>query len=736
MSDQNLGEPTKDLIEALSKKPVNVLTVRSLCKNHPGLIASAGLRLQAWATLLLGSDYQQFNFKKDITQENLPDCAEQHVLVADVHRTRAENEYFRLESTRELVQKLLQKFCVDHSIQYKQGMNEVLAPFLAINSNEQKETYLIYLLFKAFLFRYLERFFCIDDSSFLYKSFRLFHLLLVYHDPQLALHLTDFDFTPEFYAPQWFLTLYARALPINQVLRLWDMMIAVDDPAFIFFIGLNLLLKQRNNFLLSDVSNIPEIISQNISFRNEEEIDINVKEALQLYQITPRCLLRQLRLCCVSTVELTPLPSLIRGSSFNNNNSNNNNGDNSPSALSPTFKSMKINVQDYDQTLSLQSVRNCIAITAQELIESMLPPSHLLQQQQQSESNNNSSKKINNSNSLEIETVSSPSNNNSNNSVSSHIAQQYVIIDIRSYEESVLSGGGILPRAIQLEPEFLNRPEAFEVWLQHFDGTRGCNICIIDLPPPQWTGVNLLRRLLLGEGDGPKYANLMDRYEFTDLNANRKRLDALIAHSKNQQDKKDSDNRKDHKHGGKGGVASKNSGINNSDLKDNQSKYYKEEESILVSDLNSPAMLLAMVLQRNSFPHVCILDGGFPALIETLFSSKGKVEPIVVDHDSQKWSEFLRNTGRYRDKSAQSQQSEGGFARLKKMISKGDDHHHDENHYLNQNSEDMPLYMKKEKDLTDLERYQLALKSAERLDHSEMKGILMEKIAGLKNGTL
>ena len=57
-------------------------------------------------------------------------------------------------------------------------------------------------------------------------------------------------------------------------------------------------------------------------------------------------------------------------------------------------------------------------------------------------------------------------------------------------------------RAIQLEPEFLNRPEAFEIWLQHFDGTRGCNICIVDLPPAQWTGVALWRRLLLGEGDG------------------------------------------------------------------------------------------------------------------------------------------------------------------------------------------------------------------------------------------
>ena len=40
----NLGDLTKQLIEVLSKKPVNVLFIRSLCRNHPGLIASAGLR--------------------------------------------------------------------------------------------------------------------------------------------------------------------------------------------------------------------------------------------------------------------------------------------------------------------------------------------------------------------------------------------------------------------------------------------------------------------------------------------------------------------------------------------------------------------------------------------------------------------------------------------------------------------------------------------------------------------
>lgn len=102
-----------------------------------------------------------------------------------------------------------------------------------------------YVLFEAFLFRYLERHLCLDDSSFLFKAFRLFHVLLLYFDPQLALHLKDQDFPPELYSPQWFLTLYSRTLPLLHTLRLWDMIIAVDDPAFTFFIGLCLLRRRR-----------------------------------------------------------------------------------------------------------------------------------------------------------------------------------------------------------------------------------------------------------------------------------------------------------------------------------------------------------------------------------------------------------------------------------------------------------------------------------------------------------
>lgn len=40
---------------------------------------------------------------------------------------------------------------------------------------------------------------------------------------------------------------------------------------------------------------------------------------------------------------------------------------------------------------------------------------------------------------------------------------------------------------------------------------------------------------------------------------------------------------------------------------------------------------VTLLQQRNNFNLVSILDGGFPSLVETLLSSRGSVEPVIVD---------------------------------------------------------------------------------------------------------
>lgn len=520
-----------------------------------------------------------------------------------------------------------------------------MAPFLYINP-EIGERSLSYELFRAFLFRYLERFFCLDESTFLFKAFRLFHLLLEYFDPQLANYLQDFEFSPELYSPQWFLTLYARSLPIKQVLRLWDMMIAVDDPAFIFYIGMCMLISKRDKILIADVSNIPEIIA-NLHFKSEEEIDQTVLRALDLYKVTPRCLLRHLRLCCVSTTELTPSPRLLgyKGSSFRSQ-----------------LQEMRLNMEEHDLRLAQQSAKYCMSITAQELVESMLP------------------------------SPSTPSGMSSNGQTSNYVPQQYVIIDIRSFEDSMLSGGGTLPRAVQLEPDFLNRPEAFDVWIQHFDGTRGCNLCIIDLPPAQWTGVALWRRLLLGEGDGTP--GLLQQTSFDDSRENAQRLEGLLSGKRFFM-----------------GGQSITDSLSATSHQDEESKYYKIEAETRVREFNRPGVLLSIALQTHAFPKVCVLEGGFPALVDYLSSTRGTVEPIVINHDEDKWKRFMRSTGRLNDASLKSKKSNMTTSAVPSA-----------------DALSLPATTEASSDMQQLE---IAVETADRLQHRHMYTILKDRLRRL-----
>src|SRR5690554_399329 len=71
---------------------------------------------------------------------------------------------------------------------YKQGMNEIIAPFIWLTP-PPCGTLVPFRLFEGFLFRYLERYFCTDDHLHLHVAFKLFHLLLLFHDPQLAKQL-------------------------------------------------------------------------------------------------------------------------------------------------------------------------------------------------------------------------------------------------------------------------------------------------------------------------------------------------------------------------------------------------------------------------------------------------------------------------------------------------------------------------------------------------------------------
>lgn len=539
-------------------------------------------------------------------------------------------------------------------------MNEVLAPFIYLSPPPDDHPSIAFNLFEAFIARYLERYFYLDDSSFLFKAFRLFHQLLVYHDPQLALHLHDNGFPPELYSPQWFLTLYSRALPINQVLRLWDMIIAIDDPAFTFFVGLCLLRRLRNELLLAEIDSIPEIFKQ-LHFNGEEDIDIIVSEAIRVYKATPRSFCRNLRLCCVSTAEL----AVGTGPSQQQQHQ-----------LKPQKQQQlkqPIANHNLSRNIAIQSVRSCVMISPQELVGFLNPLTLAASASSSSSSGRDGSDE-------------SPPGTNS----AQQHPLQFVLIDLRPDVDIRVSGGGLIPRAISLEPDFIDQPDAFERWLQHFDGTRGCNLCIIDLPPGQASAISLWRRLLLGDGDG------------TQASINYTNVTQLL-------------------------------GATTTGPRDFQSIYAQEELSVAEEERVRPSIRLAQALQRASFPSVSVLDGGFPALIDYLNESRGGVEPIVINHDAELWSEYVRNTGRTgyslsstaplgKTKSQNSNSSSPSRSPKPTDTATGSGGVPNELH--------SPA--KRSRDLSQLEMFEIGLTVAVRLGHTNTAKVLKEKIAAMK----
>ena len=106
----------------------NALKVREFCRQQPEVIgAEDTMRLEVWSCLLLGRKYDSnAPIPEDDFVPNVP-CREFQVLLNDVPRTRANMPSFCTQEVKESIQYLLHKFCTKQNIEYKQGLNEVVA---------------------------------------------------------------------------------------------------------------------------------------------------------------------------------------------------------------------------------------------------------------------------------------------------------------------------------------------------------------------------------------------------------------------------------------------------------------------------------------------------------------------------------------------------------------------------------------------------------------------------------
>ena len=103
---------------------------------------------------------------------------------ADAERTRGTEAL-----DKDVIELVLTRYCKRNEIKYKQGLNEVLAPFLYMmqehnkKSESQLDLKFVYNSFSAFLNRYLTNFYKEDEFYSLQISLAFLQLLHKYHDP-------------------------------------------------------------------------------------------------------------------------------------------------------------------------------------------------------------------------------------------------------------------------------------------------------------------------------------------------------------------------------------------------------------------------------------------------------------------------------------------------------------------------------------------------------------------------
>ena len=113
------------------------------------------------------------------------------------------------DSLRESLEKIITFYCKREDITYKQGLDEVAAPFINFQKSQVNISN-IYNYLVLFIDKFLPTAFIDKDFLSLQCYFRTLELLLKYHDPNFHTFLNINNLPPELYATPWFLTLFAR----------------------------------------------------------------------------------------------------------------------------------------------------------------------------------------------------------------------------------------------------------------------------------------------------------------------------------------------------------------------------------------------------------------------------------------------------------------------------------------------------------------------------------------------
>ena len=108
--------------------------------------------IQSLVNRLCDKDIKEFSLATELNLEN------QRVLSMDVARTRAD---ILTQQEKETLEMILTYYCKTEKVSYKQGINEILAPFMLMN-REGVPLHVCYTCFNNFIEKFIPTLF-VDD---------------------------------------------------------------------------------------------------------------------------------------------------------------------------------------------------------------------------------------------------------------------------------------------------------------------------------------------------------------------------------------------------------------------------------------------------------------------------------------------------------------------------------------------------------------------------------------------
>ena len=291
-NDEKITENNKIKKESLLNKELKIREKANkeydeIIKNDPAQLFSIinEETIKTWENTL----YKKVEnlIKEDCNILNSENSQENYKVVSnDIPRTRFKEKVLVNQFTS-LLEYFIGYYCMENKIVYKQGLNEIVAPFLLLKYKlPDIPFYKIYNLFSGFINTFATNYFYEKTFFSLKNSLGLLTLLLKYHAPIVQNLFDKIMISPEMYATNWILTTFCGKLKLHLIYHLMNKVILEEDPLIFHFLTIALLINKKNLFFESDLSMIPVAITT-ISIDSIQEVDTIFDEALKLRENTP-----------------------------------------------------------------------------------------------------------------------------------------------------------------------------------------------------------------------------------------------------------------------------------------------------------------------------------------------------------------------------------------------------------------------------------------------------------------